>query len=328
MATPKRITDLSDYTSVLPYASEMFGIYQPLLGWKSKRILNRFSKGLEKDKRSLLQALKEQFSGRVKVSYDGSCEAKITELKPGTLTEGRNILHFDSIVLGKIAELLPPLDAYYDNVWVDLLSDQQFDRIFNETLIPHYSKYYTEYCKRTDNFAGDRGIADRSGTAPDAKTLFVAAFEAQLKYESALAGSLQFLLKSKNFDALKDSFYTSNNREENAIALTNALAATNTEDAYLNLENLNPSDKADIQNVALSPISVVHLFRQYFFELDTFLGTPVEHVWLSPGSNVELIEVSTRRTLIEKSLETSLETIAKAEQSTTNEDEISEAVKE
>ena len=41
MPTNKRITDLSDYTSILPYASELFGVYQPLIGWKSKRILKR-----------------------------------------------------------------------------------------------------------------------------------------------------------------------------------------------------------------------------------------------------------------------------------------------
>jgi hypothetical protein len=96
----------------------------------------------------------------------------------------------------------------------------------------------------------------------------------------------------------------------------------------LSLENLNPRDKEEIKSVALSPISVVHLFRQYFFELDTFLGTPVGHVWLSPGSSVELIEVSTRKTIIEKNLETILETITKSEKSTTDQDEISDAVKE
>ena len=46
MPTNKRITDLTDYTSVLPYASEMFGVYQPLIGWKSKRILQRMNQGL------------------------------------------------------------------------------------------------------------------------------------------------------------------------------------------------------------------------------------------------------------------------------------------
>ena len=33
----KRLTDLTSYDVVLPYASELFGVYQPLIGWKSKR---------------------------------------------------------------------------------------------------------------------------------------------------------------------------------------------------------------------------------------------------------------------------------------------------
>ncbi len=44
MATNKKLTDLIDYTSVLPYASELFGIYQPLIGWKSKRISSRLTR--------------------------------------------------------------------------------------------------------------------------------------------------------------------------------------------------------------------------------------------------------------------------------------------
>src|SRR5690606_13457394 len=116
--------------------------------------------------------------------------------------------------------------------------------------------------------------------------------------------------------------------KQNAITIIKALSASNPEDAYLNLENLNPRDKAHIQSVALSPISVVHLFRQYFFELDTFLGTPVGHVWLSPGSSVELIEVSTRKTIVEKTTETILDNVAKSEEATTEEDEISDAIKE
>jgi hypothetical protein len=43
MPANKTLTELTDYTSVLPYASEMFGIYQPLIGWKSaKRSLRPF----------------------------------------------------------------------------------------------------------------------------------------------------------------------------------------------------------------------------------------------------------------------------------------------
>jgi hypothetical protein len=86
--------------------------------------------------------------------------------------------------------------------------------------------------------------------------------------------------------------------------------------------------KKDIKNVSLSPLGIVHLFRQYFFELDTFLGTPTGHVWLSPGATVELIEVSTRRVLVEKTLEQSSEITQKRETSSTDKDEFSEAVKQ
>jgi hypothetical protein len=80
--------------------------------------------------------------------------------------------------------------------------------------------------------------------------------------------------------------------------------------------------------VVLSPISVVHLFRQYFFELDSFLGTPVSHVWLSPGSSVEMVEIHTRKTVVEKTLETTLDIFNRSETTTTDQEEISEAIKE
>ena len=31
----RRTRDLSQYRDILPYASEIFGVYQPMLGWRS-----------------------------------------------------------------------------------------------------------------------------------------------------------------------------------------------------------------------------------------------------------------------------------------------------
>jgi hypothetical protein len=76
------------------------------------------------------------------------------------------------------------------------------------------------------------------------------------------------------------------------------------QDPYLTFD-----PKKDVQDVSLSPLGIVHIYRQYFFELDSFLGTPTGHVWLSPGSTVELVEVSTRKTVTERTIETALETI-------------------
>lgn len=327
MATNKRITDLVDYTSILPYASELFGIYQPLLGWKSKRIEDRFNKGLSGDKNTLLNVLKERFNGLVQVEYGDECQIAKLDIKPGRLITGQ-LKAFDSVVLNKIAGKLPPFEQYKSGIWNDLLSDDRLEIIFKEFVIPQYRNYYSEAC--ANQFEGIRNdlLIRAHSNESNSKAEFVAAFEKQLKYESALAGSLQFLLQNKSFSELQNIFYTSKNNEAIAVNIIKILSATNTVDAYLNFENLNPRDKSHIQSVALSPISVVHLFRQYFFELDTFLGTPVGHVWLSPGSTVELIEVSTKKTIVEKTLETMLETITKSEKSTTEQDEISEAVKE
>lgn len=38
------MSSFDDFKGILPYASEVFGIYQPLLGWKSKRIAKRYEK--------------------------------------------------------------------------------------------------------------------------------------------------------------------------------------------------------------------------------------------------------------------------------------------
>ena len=89
------------------------------------------------------------------------------------------------------------------------------------------------------------------------------------------------------------------------------------------LANIDPNDKSG----ALSPVGFVHLFRQYFFDLGTFLGEPVEHIWLAPGTTIELIEVSTRKTTIERTQESTEETTTRSEQSTAVKDELSDAIK-
>ncbi|MEU0772072.1 hypothetical protein [Streptomyces albogriseolus] len=78
----------------------------------------------------------------------------------------------------------------------------------------------------------------------------------------------------------------------------------------------------------LSPVGLVNLFRQYFFEFDTFLGPPVGHIWVSPGGTVEVVESSTRRTLVEKAVELSEEVSRKTEESLTEQDDVADAVKE
>jgi hypothetical protein len=78
----------------------------------------------------------------------------------------------------------------------------------------------------------------------------------------------------------------------------------------------------------LSPVGLVNLFREYFFEFDAFLGPPAGHLWISPGGTVEVVETSTRRTLVEKVAEQAEETSRKVEESLTEQDDVADAVKE
>ncbi|KAK3387336.1 hypothetical protein B0H63DRAFT_541603 [Podospora didyma] len=87
------------------------------------------------------------------------------------------------------------------------------------------------------------------------------------------------------------------------------------------------SDDHPAKNVYLSPLGLMHQFRDYFFQLGTFLGPPVGHVWISPGGSVEPVEVNTRRQVVEQVVEQSLTTTAKTELDRTDKDELSDAVK-
>jgi hypothetical protein len=126
-----------------------------------------------------------------------------------------------------------------------------------------------------------------------------------------------YLKDNTHFDKLKKLFYKP---DKHLAKVLNLLTYQDP------LDFLDPFK--DIDRAGLSPIGIVHLFRQYFFEFDTFLGPPVSHVWLSPGAAVELMEINTRKTITERTVEMAVEAAIKTEKSVTEEDELSDAVRE
>jgi hypothetical protein len=320
MATVKRTLDLGQYVNVLPYASEMFGIYQPLLGWKSKRITERFQQGLDRDKTQILRTLAREMSASVSVRYGDSGQVDI-QIAPGELLDS-GVRSFDSVVLQRIAESLPSRAGFDPSLWKDRINVDIIDVILRRDVVGNYSKAFAQMRDALARSRADERAGDSTAGVD------VAVFERYLKYESRIAGVLLMLVGDQQFGILEQAFYASRDSAERVKTLARVLNATDDASAYLDIENLDPSDSEQIRAVALSPISVVHLFRQYFFELDTFLGTSERHVWLSPGSSVELIEVHSRKTIVERTVETTLDVLTKAESSTTTRDEISDAVKQ
>src|SRR5690349_12782109 len=103
MASNKKITDLTDYTSVLPYATEMFGVYQPMIGWKSQRITKRLKQGLIDTQAALLQAFAKNYQGIADVQFDTTdCAAAVKHIGVGKWISTRLLTTNSSVLIQSI----------------------------------------------------------------------------------------------------------------------------------------------------------------------------------------------------------------------------------
>lgn len=188
MTIVKRITDLRDYTSVLPYDSEMFGIYQPLLGWKSKRIAARFGRGLKADQEEALHKLLRSFAGIVSVTYkpDGAIDIKVDK----GLARAGKLSTFDSIVLQTVGEKLPPYSAYQASIWQKVVTEPFIASVLKGAVPKAYVGAYASIAGKDENVAvtGRTERLDVSRAALNRRRT-IGAFESQLAYESSVAGA-------------------------------------------------------------------------------------------------------------------------------------------
>lgn len=303
-----------DYKGTLPYASELFGIYQPLLGWKSKLIERRVSQARAETIRALANlALKFQPDVTVAVEpnkpHDGlERPLKITVDNLGSFTfpvvQKSIAAQIDSGVARTLAKELPPLPP---EDWSQFVSDDHVNKA-----LEHVRKVLGEPELLDDNPELGNYIRRFLPRRRVSQERLQASIEAMIEREAIQAGFLTFLAKASP-ESLKALFY-----REPGIDFNQAI---HFDDPLLNFGQ-------NAYEAILAPVGIVHLFREYFFEFDSFLGPAVGHTWLSPGGTVELIEINTRRTLTERSLEMMTETSTRSESQTTNQDDIADAVKE
>ncbi|MEO7512427.1 MAG: peptidoglycan-binding protein [Gemmatimonadaceae bacterium] len=331
MPTNKRLSDLTDYTSVLPYASELFGVYQPMIGWRSGKKLRRYTVAMLENRRGLLAAFAANYAGKADVAFSKTeCVATITNIEIGRLAGSRLLEHDSSVLMQSIASILPKDRPPEPDGWRDFVNADLLRQMLDSTVATFYADAYKEQCRQlhaastaiTNRTMGMGEGAHAFADLQSAESRLVADMHESILRESALACALLALTKQQLSAQLESLFYIKPSVTP-ATANAEIVQLLNVDDPFATFD-----PKKDIKNVSLSPLGIVHLFRQYFFELDTFLGTPTGHVWLSPGSTVELIEVSTRRVYTEQVTERSLDTTRKTETSLTDREEIATAVKE
>ena len=302
------------YKGMLPYASEIFGIYQPLLGWKSRITLQRFERG------------RAQFHERLVEKFLASASApvRLTVLERSTdrlaARDGVfDVEHFEPVETGKAMgrAIAPAIDCGLTRMIAAELPPEpprDWSQVVNRDRVVRLMERFRTAVGDAEKLRQDEILAAYveafETAAPQERTSNI--LEALFAIESKVAGYLLHLAET-NTSALTPLFY--------AVSKSVSIAAAQREDPLLSFGQNN-------YDAVLSPVGVIHLYRQYFFEFDSFLGPPVEHVWLSPGGTVELIEISTRRTLTERAFEQSTETITRSETEITTRDDIADAVKE
>jgi hypothetical protein len=116
-----------------------------------------------------------------------------------------------------------------------------------------------------------------------------------LNHESRAAGYVKLLRDQGATAELKRLFF-GDSAAQDQLNASAALLAFESPIPWLGVAN-------KLSDAVLSPIGIIHLFRQYFFELDSFLGSPVGHVWVAPHTTVELIEINRRRVLTESMID-------------------------
>lgn len=307
--------DFAKFNGTLPYASELFGVFQPLLGWRSRRTKERLASSTNSFRDSLISYVSSKIYPDVRLKEGDRNAVSIDRLGVGSMeVKQRSGVspQIDCLLSRAILNTIEKekLDLSDDAVWKRLLSPDSL----RKTLDAVKDKIIADPV--AVRAVGNKRMAELSfaGAVPHTPVMM----QQLAARESVVAGVLGFLYKNKMLSELRALF---------AGATANVdLAAFEAMKPLIDpLAAFDP--KNDMPRVSLSPIGIVHLFRQYFFEFDTFLGPSVQHIWLSPGATVELIEIHTRKTVTERYTEQASEVLTKEEKSLAESDEISDAVK-
>jgi hypothetical protein len=307
------------YKGIPPYASEHYGVYQPLLGWQSqltKRWLQNGGILIDPNvKRILDQRL---IPGPAEVQNSDPREFVAFPLEPASGKSPFSVSIAKNLNSEVLKAVRDRVQAFVDDSRGVLPDRGEWGAIINinDLMDPDEGTLRkVNDIIRARLFQELQVQAKGGAVTADMNAIAKAKHLVLMQYESQIATFLLAHAEESGGLIANDLRKLFSVRE--APPLADILRSVDP------LANIDPNDNSG----ALSPVGYVHLFRQYFFDLGTFLGEPVEHVWLAPGTTIELIEVSTRKTLIERSEEASQESTSRTEQSTEVKDELSDAVK-
>jgi hypothetical protein len=297
-------TSVSQYAGILPYDSELFGVYRPLLNWYGYQATTRVAAAKAQAAAGVIQLMAQDQN----VVGDGST---ITDPIAGVHLQladalqsnvAQRIADAASQIVSRTGQPPTPKD------WSKLLAPNALTQTLSDVVAsqPHGAG---------SQWPATKGIAATglAGTSTSAMPGNQGAGPSQVQLETATANFLTWAANHSP-DTLNALFLTTVPAWRKAINFINPFSGA-------------AGGGGNLPTAVLSPVGLINLYREYFYELDTFLGPPTGHVWVSPGGSLELYEISTRKTTVTKTVETSTTQTAKDEVDTTDQDELSTAVK-
>jgi hypothetical protein len=260
-------TDLEAFRYTLPYSSQMFGVYQPILGLKSRRAMARVDRASHAAAKHVVRALAAR-SGR--------------QQPPAWLaSQAASQAHQATAHLQQQSGRAPSAAELKD--------------------IAHMAGAHVAGGHAQPQHAHGGAFGSPHHAPPSKQAL----------HEAAVATTMQHLAQHA------------------PSALQTALhgAAFSPRGPAL-LPYTAPLSHFDAQSQAavLSPIGLIQLYRQYFFEFESFLGPPVGHVWVSPGGSLEVYEVHSRKLTQSQETERTNQSTTKSESESKDQDDLSTAI--
>jgi hypothetical protein len=312
--------DLTKFKGALPYASELFAVYQPLIGWRSQRTKARVAAQRDQNLSKLISLMTEDVRLR---SVVGTSHAPVAPdgplppLMPSWLNKAVSVQLEAALTGFRTENKRWPTDTEWEQVVgrVPLASTVQ---TLTSSLLPNG--------RRASGM--DSTVVDKQTLTPQEVTAMNAIdipgthfAVTQTGREVAATQSIGTGVEAAVQTGLIT--YFSKNSPAMMVGLVQNTAAW---EVFLTSVDPLAGFDPNTQDAVLSPLGMMQLFREYFFEFDSFLGPAVGHVWLSPGSSLELFETHTRKTIEQREVESRTQTISTSEKSSLAEDELASQV--
>ncbi|MEJ8849509.1 hypothetical protein [Variovorax rhizosphaerae] len=311
--------DIDKYKGIPPYASEHYGVYQPLLGWQSRLTKSWVQNGGVLIDPQVKRILDRRLTpGPVEVQQNDPREFMAHPLDSATGKSPYTVVLLKNLASEVLKIVRGRVQGFVDASKGILPNGAQWNSVIevNELMEPKQGTLRLANDRiRARLFDEAKAQAPGGLVTAEMAEALKARHLVLMQYESQIA---TFLLSYAEGQGGTDP-----NELQKLFAVSEAPPLADILRSTDPLANIDPNDRSGV----LSPVGFVHLFRQYFFDLGTFLGEPVEHIWLAPGTTIELVEVSTRKTIIERTEESSSESTSRMESSSDVKDELSDAVK-